>query len=155
MTSPEQDAAMIGEAVTELVWWGTRSAYRRQMSLPSGSPVDAWLLRTIAKADRIRPGDLALLQGVDKSTVTPQLRRLEALGLIAREPDPGDRRSVVIRLTDLGGETLAKLAAKSSAVLSPALESWSDEDRHTLATLLSRLSEDLREESAREAPAPA
>ena len=54
----------------------------------------------------------------------------------------------------LGGETLEKLAAKSSAVLSPALESWSDEDRHTLATLLSRLSEDLREESAREAPAP-
>lgn len=40
--------------------------------------------------------------GLKGSTLTSMLDRLEERALIAREPTPGDRRSVRIRLTDIG-----------------------------------------------------
>jgi DNA-binding MarR family transcriptional regulator len=40
--------------------------------------------------------------GLDSGTLTPLLKRLEKLGLVARRRDPDDERSVRIALTDEG-----------------------------------------------------
>jgi len=54
--------------------------------------------------------DAAILR-VDPSTVTFIASRLEDKGLIAREPDPADRRNKVISLTQRGREVRDQLAA--------------------------------------------
>ena len=48
------------------------------------------------------PGDLGEQLMLSSGAMTNRLDRLEAAGLIAREPDPDDRRGLLVRLTDAG-----------------------------------------------------
>ena len=45
----------------------------------------------------------------DKSSVTPLVQELHRHGLVARQPSPGDRRSIALRLTRAGEATLENL----------------------------------------------
>lgn len=47
-------------------------------------------------------GDLGARLFLESNTITPLLKRLEALGLIARNRDPADERQVRVRLTEAG-----------------------------------------------------
>ncbi|MBI1205334.1 MAG: MarR family transcriptional regulator [Rhodopseudomonas sp.] len=47
-------------------------------------------------------GKLGATLFLESSTLTPLLKRLEALGLIARQRDPADERQVRVRLTETG-----------------------------------------------------
>src|SRR6188768_3437722 len=47
----------------------------------------------------LTPTQLMRSVALSSGGMTNRLDRLESAGLIAREPDPGDRRGVVIRLT--------------------------------------------------------
>lgn len=49
-----------------------------------------------------RATDLAGFFGVGKATMSRQLRALEDLGLVARDPDPADGRASLVRLTEEG-----------------------------------------------------
>src|SRR5918998_5369808 len=51
---------------------------------------------------RLRPTDLTNATMLTSSGMTKRLDRLERAGLIAREPDPADRRGTLIVLTDAG-----------------------------------------------------
>ncbi|MBY6414185.1 MarR family transcriptional regulator [Rhodococcus sp. BP-252] len=53
------------------------------------------------------PVDLAALQGVRIQSLTSNLNALEAEDLVTRTPDPGDRRRLLIRITDKGTELVA------------------------------------------------
>ncbi|SCX54283.1 transcriptional regulator, MarR family [Klenkia marina] len=46
--------------------------------------------------------DLARLLQLDPGTLTPLLKRLESAGLVRRDRDPHDQRSLAITLTDAG-----------------------------------------------------
>jgi DNA-binding MarR family transcriptional regulator len=66
------------------------------------------------------PGKLAEKQGLSTGAMTNRLDRLEQAGLIRRRPDPGDRRSLQVDLTDNGHEawlqTVHAQAAKEAAI---------------------------------------
>lgn len=47
-------------------------------------------------------GELGERLGLESNTLTPLLKRLQAMGLIRRERDPRDERVVRLRLTDQG-----------------------------------------------------
>ncbi len=49
-----------------------------------------------------RATELSAYFGVGKATLSRQLRALEQLGLVARDPDPADGRASLVRLTDEG-----------------------------------------------------
>jgi DNA-binding MarR family transcriptional regulator len=104
---------------------------------------DAWLLGTIAAAGTMRVSEVARMQGVDKSTISPQLRRLEQRGLLARTTDPSDGRVVLVTATDEGRRWNEELAATGAAVFADALRGWPAEDVAALATLLTRLADHL------------
>ena len=53
-------------------------------------------------AEGLRPSELADRLQVSKQSVNDLLHDLEARGYLVREPDPGDRRARVVRLTDRG-----------------------------------------------------
>jgi len=50
--------------------------------------------------------------GVNRTTVSRMLGSLEALGLVARERDFGDRRTRVVHLTDRGRSTIRRAIAR-------------------------------------------
>jgi DNA-binding MarR family transcriptional regulator len=66
------------------------------------------------------PGKLAELQGLSSGAMTNRLDRLEEAGLTRRRPDPHDRRSLQVELTDKGHElwldTVHAQAAKEAAI---------------------------------------
>ncbi|WP_460754149.1 MarR family winged helix-turn-helix transcriptional regulator [Myceligenerans cantabricum] len=50
----------------------------------------------------LRMAELARATGVEKAALTGLVDRAERRGLVAREPVPGDRRAIDVRLTDDG-----------------------------------------------------
>ena len=60
--------------------------------------------------------ELVAATGQKPSTLTGVLDRLERRGLIARTPNPADRRSVVIELTENGRATASAVDAAFAAV---------------------------------------
>jgi DNA-binding MarR family transcriptional regulator len=88
----------------------------------------------LATAERIRPQSMA-------KTVCD----LEALGLIARRPDPSDGRRVLVELTELGTQTLAEDRRKREGWLARAMaEDLTAEDQEVLqraVVLLRRLAD--------------
>ena len=73
------------------------------------TPPQLFLLTCLEMDDGQKPRDLAEMVSLDSSSMTPLLDRTEAAGLLVRRPDPDDRRSLRIFLTDKGRELSAKL----------------------------------------------
>ncbi len=59
---------------------------------------------------------LGALTAIDRSTLTPLLDRLEALGLVTKEIDPANRRRRIVTLTEAGRERLATAGAEARAL---------------------------------------
>ncbi len=59
-------------------------------------------LRRAGTPYELSPGRLIRETMVTSGTMTNRVDRLTAKGLVSRQPDPGDRRGVLVRLTDAG-----------------------------------------------------
>ncbi|MCU1656330.1 MAG: hypothetical protein JWO57_986 [Pseudonocardiales bacterium] len=129
-----------------IVAWSTRNdvyqeAMRRaKCGLPQG-PV--WLLVRLSKSEPIRLSELAAALGVDNSTLTPQAQRLERAGLIARKPDPCDRRAALLHVTRTGRAVLARLHKTRAGMFDEILAGWPECDRAQAAEVLTRLAGQL------------
>jgi DNA-binding MarR family transcriptional regulator len=99
------------------------------------------LLAHISMNPGTRGSDLAAHFGVGRATVSRQLTRLEALGLIHREIDPDDTRGQLITLTPDGEDRFAKARDNRVKALATSLADWDDTDVATLAQLLHRYSD--------------
>lgn len=64
------------------------------------------VLHTLADSGQELPSDIARRLGVAQATVTTQIDRLEARGLVRRERRQADRRTVWVILTDAGRQLL-------------------------------------------------
>ncbi|MGW5422537.1 MarR family winged helix-turn-helix transcriptional regulator [Streptomyces sp. NPDC003943] len=69
---------------------------------PELEPAAYGLFVRLDEAGPQRATDLAGWFGVGKATMSRQLRALEELGLVARDPDPADGRASLVRLTEEG-----------------------------------------------------
>ncbi len=88
---------------------------------------------------RSSPGRLAQQMELSSGAMTNRLDRLEQAGLIRRLPDPGDRRGVVVELTDDGRDTYRRAVgaqATKEALVTAALE---QDEKVQLNTLLRKL----------------
>jgi DNA-binding MarR family transcriptional regulator len=88
---------------------------------------------------RMRPTDLTSTLMLTSSGTTKRLDRLEQAGLIAREPDPGDRRGTLIALTDKGRNLIDGLTPDHLANEDRLLAALSPDERERLAGLLRQL----------------
>ncbi len=73
------------------------------------SPSQFALLTLIEANPGVTAGDLARASGLDKSTLTPFLAKLQARGLITRQRSVIDRRVQHIEMTDYGQRFLGDL----------------------------------------------
>jgi DNA-binding MarR family transcriptional regulator len=82
---------------------------------------------------------LAAAIGRDKTRLIPSLDRLVARGLIAREPDPDDRRNRIVALTADGREALRDCRSAIRAMEADLLADVPAADRAAFLRTLSRL----------------
>jgi len=96
-------------------------------------------LRRAGAPYQLSPGQLLTQTLVTSGTMTNRIDRLAGKGLVQRLPDPGDRRGVLVRLTESGqdraDEALAGLLAHERALLAQL----SAAQRTSLADLLRQL----------------
>jgi MarR family transcriptional regulator, organic hydroperoxide resistance regulator len=77
--------------------------------------------------------------GVDKTTMTALLDKLERQGLVVRTPDPTDRRARIPVPTDAGRELQAKLYRQLRSVEERMLSPLSPAEQDQLRDMLRRL----------------
>lgn len=112
--------------------------YREQGLEPGWYDVLATLRRS-GPPYRLRPTEFTRSLMLTSSGTTKRLDRLERAGLIAREPDPGDRRGTLISLTEAGRALIDAATAAHLANEDRLLGALPEADRRRLADLLRRL----------------
>ena len=136
----------VREGVALLVRWASRSDVRRYVFGPAAadlSPTDAALLEHLIRNGPMRLSELAGQWGVNKSTMTPQVRRLEDKSLIDRQPDPGDRRATLVGISAEGTEVQRRIGEAGAVAFDDILSTWPQQDREALGILLLRLAHQL------------
>jgi DNA-binding MarR family transcriptional regulator len=83
----------------------------------------------------------AELLGRDHSTVSRQVAKLEAQGLVIRAPSPADGRMRLAEVTPAGREALDAIDAARRELMDAALAAWSPADRRDLERLLTKLAD--------------
>jgi DNA-binding MarR family transcriptional regulator len=140
---PDLDAAPIGVVgrVSRLARELERRlepVYRAHGLEPGWHDLLATLRRT-GPPFRMRPTDLTNALMLTSSGTTKRLDRLEQAGLVARAPDPTDRRGTLIALTDKGRELIDGLTPAHLANEDRLLAALSAGEREQLAGLLRKL----------------
>ncbi|MFF0062916.1 MarR family winged helix-turn-helix transcriptional regulator [Streptomyces sp. NPDC005279] len=103
---------------------------------PSGS---AAVLTLLERHGEMRMSRLAEFLAVDMSVTSRHVAHTAERGWIERLPDPGDRRSRILRLTPAGLDMLGELAERTTDMFARNLKDWSDDDVGQLIEMLARL----------------
>ncbi|MFI9614586.1 MarR family winged helix-turn-helix transcriptional regulator [Streptomyces sp. NPDC052023] len=97
------------------------------------------LLVRLDECGRQRATDLAAYIGIGKATMSRQLRALEELGLVAREPDPADGRAWLVHLTEEGRTRVQRVREARRARYVSKLDHWDRREVAELARLLHQM----------------
>ncbi len=97
------------------------------------------VLRRAEPDYRSTPGKLSHRLGLSSGAMTNRLDRLEEAGLVRRLPDPNDRRSVVVELTEEGLKRWQQATATQAEKESLVAASLGERDKERLNALLRRL----------------
>ena len=102
--------------------------------------VDQWgILNLLWEADGQTPVELARRADKDKPNVTRLLKILEDKALVVRKPDPKDRRSHRIHLTEAGNALKDKLLDLGVVCLERACRGLTSQEVAELKALLNRV----------------
>jgi DNA-binding MarR family transcriptional regulator len=104
-------------------------------------------LRRAGKPYQLSPGRLLKETLVTSGTMTNRVDRLTARGLVERLPDPGDRRGVIVQLTDSGRDSVDAAMADLLAHERTLLGGISDRDQQKIARVLRELVAPFDEET--------
>ncbi len=96
-------------------------------------------LRRAGPPYRMNPTKLFNAVILSSGAMTNRLDRLEEMGLVAREPDPSDRRGRLVALTDKGRETVDAAVVDHLENEERLLAALDDREREQLAGLLRKL----------------
>lgn len=94
----------------------------RRLSAEEGlTPAQSGLLATLVRQGPTRAGELAAAEGLNPTMLSRIVAALEHDGLVARTPDPGDRRATRVQATDAGAALISRLRARHRAALATLL----------------------------------
>ena len=102
----------------------TKEEWKVMINLHEGQRSHGWLSRQL---------------DVATGAMTNRLDKLERRGLVTRARDPGDRRGVLLELTDEGRELLDRYISLGAGRESELASDLSEDEKHTLNELLSKL----------------
>lgn len=100
----EVGARFTAEDEMEREWMAQRCAPELTPVVASMSLQALHLLDAVAEAETIKVVELARVTGVPKGTVSKALQRLVRDGVVRRERPPGNRKEVLVSLTEAGAQ---------------------------------------------------
>ncbi|GAA1483077.1 hypothetical protein GCM10009624_35170 [Gordonia sinesedis] len=130
VTSPAQLASQLRPTVTRLYLALRR---RTPMADYAYTAAQASAMATLMDHGPLRIGELADRESIRMPTATTLVDGLTRNGLADRQPDPDDRRAVLVGLTEHGRSVLRTVGARRDDVLTRALATLDDEQRAALA----------------------
>ncbi|MEU6155205.1 MarR family transcriptional regulator [Actinosynnema sp. NPDC047251] len=116
-------------------------AFAQEAAARHGVTTRGQLVLSALISEEFRRSQLALGQalGLDKTTLTAELDRLERAELIVRKPDPADRRVRVPVITERGRAVQAEVEKLHVRVESEFTAGLEPAEAHVLRALLQRL----------------
>ncbi|MFJ8741213.1 MarR family winged helix-turn-helix transcriptional regulator [Embleya sp. NPDC127516] len=135
----------VADALGLLLRRGTRANLYARLTEGLGPAVDEVTYPVLSGLARTGPrsaADLAGEIGLDRSGVSRRASRLEAAGLVRREPDPDDRRAVLLALTDAGASCVEELRERLATRIESSLAGWPADEARMFARGLRRFVED-------------
>jgi DNA-binding MarR family transcriptional regulator len=114
------------------------TALERQLT-PFGVTAQQAALLLHANRQRSSPSQLMTVLGTDTAGMTKLLDRLEAKDLIERHPNPDDRRSIVIALTEHGRALVPRLAQVFGRITKQLFSGFSTDEIRLLTVMLERM----------------
>jgi DNA-binding MarR family transcriptional regulator len=106
-------------------------------------PSDAQFLALLESHGPLTPGRLAQLSGLTTGSVTGVLDRLERAGYVRRQPDPSDRRKVIVKRDEQRiQQEIAPLYEPQARGLRNLLASYSPQQLELIADFLERVTDD-------------
>lgn len=127
---------------SELTWLLHRAAQRMRAATGAAADQHGLTMRQliVLSALHLSPGmtqvQLGHAVGMDKTTLTSELDRLEQSDLVRRAVDPRDRRARVLDLTQAGERLRALVSADAARAERDALRAFDDADVVRLRSML-------------------
>src|SRR6059036_3630403 len=95
-------------------WYGLNRAFRRRIAHLGVTPDQFTVMRTLLENEGLTQRELVAAMSSDANTVASLIERMDAAGLVERQPHERDRRAQRLHLTRIGRSKYA--AARSMAV---------------------------------------
>jgi DNA-binding MarR family transcriptional regulator len=131
----------IAESLGLLIQRGTRAGLYAALveDVADGLDENTYpVLSGLARTGPRNAADLAAVIGLDRSGVSRHASRLEAAGLIQREPDPADKRSTLLVLTYAGIAAVEEMRRRFVERVESALSTWPPGEAEAFARGLRR-----------------
>jgi MarR family transcriptional regulator, organic hydroperoxide resistance regulator len=100
---------------------------------------DMQCINVLDLAGPMTPGDLARSTGLTTGGVTVMLDRLEKAGYLKREPNPDDRRSLLVRINPRTLEKINSHYGEINRQMGAFLEKTSEADLRTVVDFFTRM----------------
>ena len=107
-------------------------------------PMQLRTLRAIWNADDVTAQHIVSTLKRDKAQVTRLLNELVARKLVYRLPNPNDKRSKLLKLTDEGNQIFRQIEEIEKVVFEEMVEGISDEDLQIFFKVADQLTENMR-----------
>lgn len=108
------------------------------------TPGEARALLTVSAIDGSKQADIAARIGLEPMTVCTYLDKLESLGLVERRPNPDDRRSKCIYLTDASADLLVAVRREVDSLIGQAAHGLSEGELSRFHEMLEILQKNLQ-----------
>lgn len=128
-------------SLTRLMSYWSSASVQARVAREAGvdvEPSDIGALYALGMAGALQAKELAGRLRITRPTLSKQVARLEARGLVARRADPDDGRAVVILLTDSGVAAYESLVERGLEMVGEALRAVGSTDAHQFADGLCR-----------------
>lgn len=102
-----------------------------------------WQLAPLRDNSVLRPSEIALQLGLDSSTVSRNIQKLEKQNLVERREDPTDARAYLIALTDDGRQILDIVSQARRKKFESVLSHWDHDEISSLLYQLTRFTDEL------------
>lgn len=149
----DQHAAALSQVLQfmRLLWavdHGLQAASKRMQRELGVTGPQRLVVRVIGRVPGVSAGEVAAILHLHPSTITGVLRRLEEDGLIAREPDPVDRRRAVLRLTARGRRIDRLQVGTVEAAVRRTLRHTTPAEQASVRAVLGRVADTLERSRA-------
>jgi DNA-binding MarR family transcriptional regulator len=131
----------------QTAFWGTKHALSAATAVAFSRhgvhEGQQFILRLLWAEDGQAPGEIARRLGLATPTVTRAATRMEAAGLLRREPHPDDRRLVRLVLTGRGRSLEDVIGAETDKLTERALATFGPAEREALIRALTAIRRNL------------